>query len=196
MQVLTFLGDSSSSRWGALGEKGELRAQRSFFERIARERWQRVSVEHANSLEYFVCFASKCGNLLVLFFFFSILDIFVKYFFDFQNNKKVPPNYSVNHRIIRYPTELFGPPNYFHPLPYEWGCAEGDFSREIKVLKLYIFGFPLGKHSPTVPLSLKFLPLGHKNLTKFKNTGHFFTFCWFSALDSCAHVICDYIHKH
>ena len=29
----------------------------------------------------------------------------------------VPPNYSVDHRIIRYPTELFGTPTDSQPLP-------------------------------------------------------------------------------
>ena len=42
------------------------------------------------------------------------------------------------------------------PLANVWGCAEGatrDFSREKNVLNRYIFGFPLGKHSPLVPLT-------------------------------------------
>jgi hypothetical protein len=62
-------------------------------------------------------------------------------------------------------------------MSYEWGCAEGatrDFSREINVLKLYIFGFPLGKHSPLVPLNVKLRPLDDKNLTKLKKYRAFF----------------------
>ena len=38
--------------------KREPRTQRRFTKRNARERWQRLSVEHAKSLESFVCFAS------------------------------------------------------------------------------------------------------------------------------------------
>ena len=55
-------------------------------------------------------------------------------------------------------------------LSYAWGCAEGatrDFSREKNVLNRYIFGFPLGKHSPLIPLSVKLRHLGNKNLRKF-----------------------------
>jgi hypothetical protein len=63
------------------------------------------------------------------------------------------------------------------PVWHLWGCAEGanrDFSLEINVLKLYIFGFPLGKHLPLAPLNLKLRPLGDKNLTKLKNNRAFF----------------------
>ena len=35
-----------------------------FFEKTARERWERVSVEHAKSFECFVCFASKWQALI------------------------------------------------------------------------------------------------------------------------------------
>jgi hypothetical protein len=62
-------------------------------------------------------------------------------------------------------------------MKYGWGCAEGanrDFSRVSNVLKLYIFGFPLGKHSPLVPLNLKLRAIGNKNLIKFKKYRAFF----------------------
>jgi len=44
---------------GALDAKGVLRAQRRFFERNAREIIERLSMEHAKSFDYFVCFAPE-----------------------------------------------------------------------------------------------------------------------------------------
>jgi hypothetical protein len=70
-----------------------------------------------------------------------------------------------------------GEPHESCDMDHVWGCAEGatrDFSREKNILKLYIFGFPLGKHSPLVPLSLKLRPLDDKNLTKLKKYRGFF----------------------
>ena len=42
----------------------------------------------------------------------------------------ITPNHSVFYRIIRYPTELFGPPNYSPPLP---------FNHEIKIFLQFCY---------------------------------------------------------
>ena len=87
-------------KWGALGEKGELRAQRRFFERFARERVERLSMEHAMSFDYFVCFAQKQLNLVRYRFNFSNLFELMKEsisvqvsqscaFYEFFSSKKI-----------------------------------------------------------------------------------------------------------
>ena len=83
------------------------------------------------------------------------------------SNDKLEDDLTSNEQDV---ADLFVGENIGILLQYSWGCAEGatrDFSREKNVLNRYIFGFPLGKHSPLVPLSVKLRPLGNKNLTKF-----------------------------
>ena len=46
----------------------------------------------------------------------------------------ITPNHSVFYRIIRYPTELFGPPNYSPPLPME--TAKEMVGRKLNTVRM------------------------------------------------------------
>ena len=107
-----------------------------FFERNARERWQRVSVEHANSLESFVRFASEERPSSSLFSFTELFCILQNYSVAYRiilctefctEQHFLSPNYSVDHRIILYSAELFcSLPNYsvhriiWPPYQFKW----------------------------------------------------------------------------